>query len=342
MKLKRATIKDVAKKAGVSISVVSYVLNDTPGQSIPQATRDKIFKAAEELKYTPNAIARGMRIKKSMAIGVVSFWSITDYAFNEILSGISKIADENNYTIVLCNLNSPGKDFNYAELFRGQQIDGIIFISPHELRKEFDEKTHIGYIKDNRIPAVIINGYTNDEALSYIFIDYYHSTYIATEHMAELGHKAIGYLLPDSAEMSMKQAGERYKGYMAALKDLGIIKDETLIFNMNTASKIVDKIAVGKGPTAIVANKTNYAQRFISLLIERGIKVPQDVSIIAANTEPYSHMLYPPLSTVKLPLSEIGEKGAEILMESVKGKVIQTKMKLPNKICERQSCMRIT
>lgn len=341
MRVKRATIKDVAQKAGVSISAVSYVLNNTPGQSIPETTRIKVLNAAKELQYTPNSIARGMRTKRSMSIGLVSFWNVTDHVFNEIIAGVSKVADQNDYNIVFCNLNSDKREFSYLELYKRQQIDGILFISPYEFRDGFDENVHVGKIKELKIPAVILNAYNQDDSVSSIYIDYFSTTYTAAEYLINLGHKEIGYLLPNAYQLDQVQAVERLKGYRAALDDYGMTLNENNIFFIDKVGEITDRIQAGKGPTAIVANKTTYAQMFMKSMLDKGIRVPEQISVIAANNEPCAPFLYPSLTAIQLPLVEMGERGAQILIDSIDKKVSHMKVKLPNSIIERDSCKKL-
>jgi LacI family transcriptional regulator len=104
--MKTATIKDVAKEAGVSISVVSYVMNNNPNVSISKETREKVLRAAKKLNYTPNSIARSMRTKKSMIIGLATFWDISDSVFTDILKGVDSVAGKYGYSVTYCNITN--------------------------------------------------------------------------------------------------------------------------------------------------------------------------------------------------------------------------------------------
>ena len=338
---KRATIKDVAKKAEVSISVVSYVMNNTPGQSIPESTRARILTAANELGYSPSAAARGLRTKKAMAIGLVSCWEMTNSIFIEILNGVSKVLDQKGYNIVLCSPNNIKSQFYYVELFKQQQLDGIIFISPYDIGEGFNEEAHVNAIKENKIPAVFINGYTADEALNYIYMDYYNTAYMAVEYLVKLGHQNIGYLMVDDDELTQLQASERLRGFNDANCHYNREKNDQFIFNMNDVNLVVDKIKLKQGPTAIVANKSRYGYLFLKKMLDEGIKVPDEISIIAANTEMYAEYLYPALTTVRLPLNQMGEKGAQLLLKNIDKKGKPEKLKLKNKITERESCRKV-
>jgi LacI family transcriptional regulator len=341
MKSKNVTIKDVAKLSGYSSSLVSFVINDTPGVSIPDETRKKILAAVEELQYTPNSIARSMRTKKSMSIGIVSFWNLTQYVFIEVLNGVSNVACENNYTILFCDVNKKENEFSYIDLFKQKKIDGIIFISPYSLQEGFKEEVHIEKIKKENIPAVIINAYTQDNDTNCIYFDFFNTAYLATEYLINLGHKEIWYLEPLMMEYDMYQASERIKGFQSCIMNYGHKINESRIFGEEEFEELAESINDGKGPTAVVANKSLYAHKLLNFLNRSGIAVPEKISIIASNTEPFVGYLYPPLTSVKLPLKEMGESGAKMLLKQIAGEDDKIKIKLPNKIIERKSCKRL-
>ena len=114
--MKTATIKDVAKEAGVSISVVSYVMNNNPNVSISKETREKVLRAAKKLNYTPNSIARSMRTKKSMIIGLATFWDISDSVFTDILKGVDSVAGKYGYSVTYCNITNSFNSNKITEL----------------------------------------------------------------------------------------------------------------------------------------------------------------------------------------------------------------------------------
>jgi DNA-binding LacI/PurR family transcriptional regulator len=335
---KKTTIKDVAKEAGVSISVVSYILNNTPGQSFPDETRKKIIDIAKKMQYTPSYFAKGMRSRKSMNIGIVLFWAIGDTIVNEFLLGVSKITEQFDYNIVLCIPSEKKNEFNYADIYRQQQIDGIIFISPFSTERNYSEEMHINLIKEAKIPAVIVNGITNDESLNYIYIDFYSSTYLATKYLAEYGHKKIAYLLPSQLETTYIQVNERRNGFNDAIKSLGA-KGE--IIDSNNLEELAKNIKNGSGPTAIVLNKINYAKEFYTQMQEFGIRIPEDISVIAASDDNTAEYFNKPLTTVKIPLREMGETGAKVLFDILNNDDSKLRLKLANSIVERGSCKKI-
>lgn len=342
MKTLRSTIKDVALKAGVSISVVSYVLNNTPGKTVTAETRQRILDAAKELDYSPDSIARGMRMKRSGAVGLVSFWKVTDAVFVQILEGVTRIAGINGYNLVLCGLEPGQREFEYAELFKRRNIDGVILVSPPEGDLHgFVEERHIEVIKKYKIPSVIINGYTEAEGINYIYVDYYSSAYIAVKYLIGLGHRKLAYILPDERQVNHQRSFERLKGYKDALKDEEIQIESESIYRFENLDSVIDGIVSGNGPTGIVISKSDFGYAFLKAAYNKGIKIPEQVSLIAANTEPYTPYLFPSLTSVQIPLREMGECSVEVLLDNIEGKMGSLKLKLTNEIKERDSCRRV-
>jgi len=352
--MKPATIKDVAKEAGVSISVVSYVLNKNPNVSITRETRARVIDAARRLNYTANSIARGMRTKRSMAIGLATFWDISDSVFADVLKGIDSVIEERGYSVTYCNLRNGLNADKVVDLYKRRQIDGAILFFHIDPAGSFDETGFIGEIMKNGIPAVVINGNTEDPNMNYIYFDYHGTTYNAVNYLYKLGHRKFCYMLPDKGEADDTQAKLRINGYKDALKDLNL-EDNGIYFDRESMDDIIrllkpDVITGDKNKpetansggacalTAIVVNKTYYAVGLLKAFSENGINVPGSVSVIACNDEKYAGFLTPPLTTVRIPIYEIGKRSAEIMLEALEGNSSYARLKLPNDVVERESC----
>lgn len=322
----KITIKDVAKEAGVSISVVSYVLNHSKEKSISEETKQRVLAAAKRLNYIPNRIASGMRNKKSMSIGLVSYWDIEGSIFMKMLSGIYETASKSGYSVVFCSPESGREDFSYLDYFRNRTVDGIIFISPYEARGLIDEVAHINRMKEAGSPFIMINGRLNLPDVNYINIDFYGSAYLATKYLIEKGHKDITFVAPLSAgytEIKQRQAGYRF-----AMKESCLQEN---ICDITDASKQLNKLK------AIVADKSGAAHNIMVQALKQGVSIPNDLAIIACNTEPYSEFLFPPLSTVKIPAKEIGALAAKRLLSAIKGEGEYQSITLPCCLQLRQS-----
>ncbi|MBC7765837.1 MAG: LacI family DNA-binding transcriptional regulator [Hyphomonadaceae bacterium] len=330
MKEKRATIKDVAAQAGVSIAVVSYVLNDVPNQTIPASTKQRVFDAVTALDYTPNHTARRLRKQVGLTFGLVSFWGIVDPSFTRILDGISKTAQENDLSILFLKSDIDVTNAKYINAYKNGQIDGIIVLSPHESNSEFIEQKHLELIVQNKLPAVIINGSTNMEGVSYINLDYYHSTYQCVAYLHAHGHKKIAYLLPDSSEANDKNAIKRNLGFLDAMASVHLPVREGYLFHSDQIESVIQSILNGNGPTAIVCNKSSYACEFMKTVLEMGYNTADLVSIIAANSEPSDKFLFPNLTALEIPLEDVGQNAAQLLLDNYEKRKTPATLLFPN------------
>lgn len=308
---KNITIKDVAALAEVSISVVSYVLNDSKEKSISDPTKQKVLEAVKQLGYVPNNIARGMRTQKSMSIGIVSFWDVSEYVFINILSGILEVCTNDHYTITLCTVKNAENDFSYMDYYTNKRIDGIIFISPPESLINLNEKAHIEQMKSNNIPFVIINGHTKMPDTHYVNIDYFGSALKATEYLITKGHNNISFV--GNLDDKSFEAQERLKGYHYAMKKALL---QSTIYDI---TEVANNISYLK---AVVANKSGIAHYIIGIALKNKIIIPTQLALIAANTENYSKYLYPPLTSVRVPTKEMGQIAASTLIETIQGRFI--------------------
>ena len=318
--MKKVTIKDVAKEANVSISVVSYVLNNTKGISIRDETKEKVREAAKKLNYVSNRIARGLREQKSKCIGVVPYWDFDISIFMEMLDGINREALANGYRIILCSAGG-SEDFDYLDCFHEKIIDGVIFIAPHEGSRVVDETVHIRTMQKNNVPFTLINGHTNIEDVSYININFYESTFIATRALIEKGYREITYVTPESDYFEIR---ERLRGYQETMRQAGL--DVQICY----AEQVADKIKTFR---AVVTNKSDTAHMVMKEAIKQGLRIPEDFVLIAGNTEEYCDYLFPSLSSVKIPAREIGSAAAGLLIDLLSNK---NEFQLPEFKCSIQ------
>lgn len=305
--MKKATIKDVAKEAKVSISVVSYVLNDTDGVSISAETKERVHNAAKKLNYVSNRIARGLREQKSMCIGVIPYWDFDVRIFTEILDGINREAMANGYRIILCSANG-SSDFDYLDCFNAKNIDGAVFIAPPEGSVAVDETVHIHTMLENNLPFVLINGHTNIEGVSYINFDFYSAAYTATQALIQKGHADITYVTPDTDYF---ETMERLRGYTDAVKALGLTP------NICPIGEVANEIKTFR---AVVTNKSDTAHSVMKEALRQGLNIPNDFVLISGNTEAYCGYLFPSLSSIKIPARKMGAAAAKLLIDKLNNK----------------------
>ena len=324
---KKTTIKDVAKEANVSISVVSYVLNNKAGKTISDATKLRVTEAAKKLRYFPNRIASGMRNRKAMSIGVVSYWDMDGAAFMGMLSGAIEVASAYGYSVVVCNPKAGEDEYAYLDHYRSKSIDGIIFISPYEALGLIDEHTHINKMKSAGVPFVIINGHSCVADVSYINIDFYSSTYLATRYLISKGHSAITYVAPVSIPYS--ELHQRYLGYRDAVHEVDLPECICDIGDISTNIKSFKAVVTNKSDTAYAVMREAWAQ---------GLNIPRDFVLIAGNTESYSEYLLPPLSTVKIDAKQMAASAAHYIVDCLNGNKAVITLKSQCCLQIRESC----
>jgi LacI family transcriptional regulator len=330
------TIKDVAKKAKVSIATVSRVLNNQPGYS--EMTKQRVLQVIEEMGYQPNAIARGLINKRTQTIGVL-FPNVSSMFSSEVLHGIEYTTHERDHSVVVCNTDKNGKrTMKYLQVLREKQVDGIIFTSEVLTEEYYRALTAMN------IPVVLLSTASSQYSFPYVKVDDKQAAYDATNYLIKKGHKNIAMISGDEKDPI---AGKpRIEGYREALRDFGIPFQENLLvfgdFGYRSGYAAMEKLLRSKAEfTAVFASSDEMAAGVLSAAYQHGIKVPEQLSVIGYDNLQISEMSIPPLTTVAQPLYEMGKLAAEMLL-----KMIQTKTKVPSQILrheivERQSVARV-
>ena len=333
------TIKDVAKLAGVSISTVSRVINNSKPVSLE--VRKKVLEAIDELGYKPNEVARSLVTRKSNLIGVI----ITDIGNSyiaEMVRGIEEVGRMYNYDILLSSsYGNPNTEKKFAQLLRSKQVEGIILVS----EKNNDEV--IEEIQDFRIPFVYLNKYYSNLNIPTVSIDNLEACFEMTNFILELGHENILYITANEKdEFSL----EKYKidGYRKAIKDIGIGKE---FLYSATGFGIEDGYDMGEeiikfikdnNITAVFCCQDELAIGFINYCYDNNIKVPEDISICGYGDTKITSIYRPKLTTVKEPYYDIGAVAIRRIIKKLKEEDIKEEhIYLPIRIMERESCRRI-
>ncbi|MFJ5624419.1 LacI family DNA-binding transcriptional regulator [Peribacillus loiseleuriae] len=328
------TIKDVAKKAGVSIATVSRVLNNQPGFS--EKTKKKVQHVIEELGYEPNAVARGLINNKTHTIGVL-FPELSSMLVTDFLNGIETMAHELGSSVIVCHTEADGeKTMKYLQLLNEKRIDGIIFVSAI-LKEEY-----YNYIRKMGIPMVLLSTESYAYPVPYVKVNDQHAAYSATKYLLNKGHKKIGMISGNKDDLI---AGKpRIMGFEMALKDQGIAFTENNIiyskgFGFQDGLDGMEKL-MKQSPeiSAIFAASDEIAFGALSFAYQHGIKIPDDVSIIGYDNLSIAEMAIPPLTTVGQPLIKMGKTAASMLFEMLEsGNVFVENRILPHEILERET-----
>lgn len=310
LRKERVTIRDIAREAGVSISVVSYVLNDVKGKSISDEVKKKIKDIAEELKYIPNRNAAILRSGKSKVIGIISYWSICD-TLSSFIDGIRTTAGNMGYRVLYYPFNGVEDSFDYINDFNDHLVDGVVFIAPCESIGTIDINEHINRMLSAGMPFTMISEltYGYDNLVNTIFLlDYYQTTYSATEYYIRKGETDITYI---SERFYYMAENERLKGYLDCMAKYGLKPKKYSI------SEIGENL---KDFNAVITNKCDTAHELYKIANVYGIKIPEQLQVISANTEIYSPFMIPPITSVNVSGREIATEATKSLIAKLDGK----------------------
>jgi len=325
--------RDVARLAGVSQATVSYILNNVKSVKIKSETREAVLEAVKKLNYHPNEIARGMKLNKSMSIGVVTDRSVTNFYFMKTLEGIRDGILQNNYSITL--LFNKIDEISQAEFIRyynSNRLDGIVFAF-----SSIDDNA-IKYMNESGIPFVTIDviplGRSNHE----IYTDYLEHIEGVVEYYKAKGIRRIGYAGPESGT----GADMRLETFKASMKRLGMDFDESLValsvFDDNKISAALVQLFDSRNcPEAIIAGSPRFGLLAVKNASRLGIRVPEELHIIALGSSNYYSVVHPELSAVEVPLYDMGFNAARMLIDIMSGVNIEKSVVLPSEFIHRNS-----
>ncbi len=304
-----ANILDVALKANVSIATVSRVVNKSDHKVNP-ATREKVLAAISELDYRPNALAKGLLMKKTMTIGII-IPDISNPYYAEIVRGIQDTADQAGYAVMLHNTDGKQERIiRYIYLLREKSADGVIFcggiINGYEtlsILKELKERVVVVGRHEVDFPAVMVDNMGGATQ--------------AVQHLIDRGHRLIGCIAgPDGSTT----AADRLTGYRNALAQNGMALNEQLVKRGNWSPEsgyllAKELLARRERPTAILCANDQMAFGAIKAARELSLNVPKDLSVVGFDNVPPGSYFDPSLTTVEIPMYEIGRAAMQMLID---------------------------
>jgi LacI family transcriptional regulator len=308
---RNATIVDVARSAGVSVSTVSKVINDRYG--VAERTAVRVRQVIAELGFESSLVARSLRSRRTGVIGVL----VAEFEpfSTELLKGLSRAAQGSGYELLAHSGGSGGPighiGWERRSLARlsGTLIDGAVIVTPTVAEGDY------------RIPVVAIDPHTGHTNLPTVDADNLAGARIAVRHLLELGHRRIGFL---AGRRDLVSAQLREEGYRSALASAGIGLDPGLVrvggFRAESAVGPARELLTMPGrPTAIFAANDLTAIRTVELALELGLRVPQDLSVIGFDDVPEASRSAIPLTTIAQPLHEMGERAMRMLLDLLQG-----------------------
>ena len=328
-----ATIKDVARMAGVSTTTVSHVINKT--RFVAEATQQKVLAAVDELNYAPSAVARSLKCNTTRTIGMLVTKSTNPF-FAEVVHGVEEYCYGAGYTLILCNTEGNlEKQRDYLRMLSEKRVDGLLVMC-----SDLDQMLLDLLERKNDLPMVIMDWGPESPHTDNILDNAENGGYIATKHFIENGHKKIGCL---SGQVDKSTCQERLKGFRKAMTEAELtVNDDWLLdgdFECESAVEAAQKfIAMEDRPTAIFCFNDIMAMALISTFEQAGLRVPDDISIIGYDNIDLAPYFSPPLTTVHQPKRRLGKKAIEILLERVKDKNHERQtFEMTPKLVERKS-----
>ncbi|MBQ8406912.1 MAG: LacI family DNA-binding transcriptional regulator [Clostridia bacterium] len=332
---KKTTIKDVAKKAGVSVTTVSLVLNGK-GISVPESTKERIYRAAEELRYTPNFTARSLVMGRTNMIGVV-VPAVTNVFFAELVRSLQKEFSFYGYDIVLCNNEETAeKDSKYISLLAGKNIDGLIVAPGAESLSENKVDELKETLSKLHIPYLFLDRYVAEFAPR-VSVDNRRSAYVLADYLLKKGHKKIGVI---TGPMQLNSSFNRLKGFRERFAEEGLDIDEDKVFvgryDVESGEKAAQEL-LKTDVTAICAFSDMQAYGVYKKVKELGKRVPEDISVVGFDDNVYSSLLDKPLTTMRQPIDELAAAAVEIMTALIERKEVVKTRKFPARLIERES-----
>jgi DNA-binding LacI/PurR family transcriptional regulator len=315
---KSATMRDVARLAGVSQPTVSRVLNQTNTSiSISDETRSKVLAAVEELSYRPNMLARGLRTQKTQMIAVL-IADISNSFYHGIVRAIQDVAREHNYDVMIANSDHLYEsEQHFCEAVTRRPVDGVVMVPQHLTEDDLDD-----FIARTNSPLVVLGQHITHPYLDVIYAEDERAVYEATRWLSDdLGHRRLGLI---NVPQDLPPGPRRLRGFLRAVADAGlqgtpehvVMGDFTLDGGARAAQQLLRSDAL---PTALVAMNDLMAIGAMLALQNAGLRVPEDIAIIGYDNIPETMIVRPTLTTIAHDPADIGRKLATCLFERIQG-----------------------
>jgi LacI family transcriptional regulator len=303
------TMHDVAKRAGLSISTVSHVINNSRAVSIE--SRQRVMSAMEELGYKPNALARSLRRRKSNTLGMIMPDSSNPF-FAEVARAIEDASFAKNYSVILCNSDGDlEKQQAYTNVLIENRVAGILFVAAGistELVNDLEQR---------RVPLVVVDREVPGAEVDTVMTNHAQGGFLATQHLIDLGHGRIACIAGNS---EVSPSAERLTGYQRAIEENNLAYDDRLVvkgdFQYESGYQATTRLlALEDPPSAVFACNDLMAVGCISAARQFGLRVPDELSVVGFDNVRLASFTNPPLTTIAQPIAEIGTLATRMLLE---------------------------
>ncbi len=306
------TMRDVARVAGVYPATVSRALNEETRALVNEETARRVLKAAEKLGYQPNPIARGLKTNRSYTIGVL-IPDLTNPLFPPILRGIEDRLETAGYTPLIANTdNDPERELLDSQTMRARQVDGIIAATARR-----DHRLHDALLEEG-IELVLVNRRQEQLPVSSATADDRMGMRLSVEHLLSLRHTRIAHL---AGPLDYSTGLDRHDSFHETMRAAGLEPDPELVlvaeaFTESEGARLCGQlIEDGRRFTAVAAANDLLALGCYDVFAERGVRCPDEISVVGFNDMPFAARFQPPLTTIHIPHYEIGEAAAQLMLD---------------------------
>ena len=327
------TIVDVADEAGVSYATVSRVINNKDHVSAEK--RERVLRAMAQLGYVANMQARSLAGGESRVVGLLVDYLSSSY-MDEIIRGIDEALDAENYDLMLYTTHRrKTKESAYVTKLTRRLADGLLLILPRNAAAYLDT------LRQRQFPHVLVDYLSDKQNVPSVSTTNFRGAYDATAFLLSLGHRHIGFI---TGTMEFGCARDRLDGYRAALKDYGLASDPQLVcegdFMQPQGYHCAQKLlSLPEPPTAIFSSNDMMAFGVMEAARERGLRLPEDLSIVGFDDIPQASHVHPALTTIRQPLEEMGRSAAHLLLKYIAHPTAAIeRIELPTRLIIRESC----
>lgn len=324
-----ATIKDVAKLAGVAVSTASYALNDS--SKISPDTKRKVLDAAVQLNYQKNGLARDLKLNKTQTIGLI-LSDLSGPFYSELIQGVQEVTLSNEYDLIACS-SLGGHNSTAVKFLKEKRVDGVIVLAAN-----IDDLIILESVRED-FPIVVLDRELTAHSIINVSVDNVHGGYLATKHLLDAGHQDILFI---GGPSNSRDNQLRYQGFLNALTDREV--NYTPKWNLEGkftreggyyAAKMI--MMQGKLPSAIFCANDEMAIGAVRAFQESGLQVPFDISVVGFDDIEIAQYMNPPLTTVKQPKYEMGSLAAHLIFQALKGDIPTREYVLPTELVVRNS-----
>ncbi|MCK4905658.1 LacI family DNA-binding transcriptional regulator [bacterium] len=310
----KTTIKDIAAKLDINTSTVSRALNDFP--NLKDETKRKVLKAAKKMNYCPSHIAQGLSGKSTKVFALIT--PTLDPHVLPVIRGVTDACRKMRYALMLFPNDYWSDEIVAFTDIKGKWlVDGMLIYNVVYHKKISKEVTGL---KNEEIPFVYINKFLNSGIVNTVSVDNFKSVYKVINHLYQLGHKKIGII---NGNLASNDGRERFDAFKKSLKNLKLEYNEQYVgngkFSETTAYNEMKKIlSAGTNPTAVFCSSDLMAIGAMRAIREKGLRVPDDIAIAGFDDIALSERAEPPLTTLRVPLEDVGAKAVELLVDVIK------------------------